>query len=248
MTPKLVAFDLDGTLTESKSPMTPNTGALLARLMHKVPVAVLSGASLRQFEEQFLAFLPADAPLKNLYLLPTNAAQCYVYRGTWEPLYQETLTPQEKEGVLAALDESLHEVKFVHPPQVWGPQVEDRGEQITFSALGQEAPVEEKKKFDPTREIRMPLAEALRRRLPNFHVGLNAATSIDITRKGVTKAYGVRRLSEMTGIDIADMLYVGDALGEGGNDAVVIDTGIPTRAVPGPAETAKLIEELAAQP
>lgn len=240
--PKLIAFDLDGTLTESKTPMTKKMGVLLARLLLRLPVAVMSGAAFHQFEREFLRALPADANLSNLYLFPTNAAQCYVWKGAWTPAYQESLTEDERRKILAALEESLAEVNFVHPKKIWGGQTEDRGAQITFSALGQEAPTEEKRKFDPTREKRLPLARALGRRLPEFSVGLNATTSIDITRKGVTKAYGIKRLSELGRIAVSDMLYVGDALGEGGNDAVVKETGIGTREVAGPRQTAVFIE------
>jgi len=127
---------------------------------------------------------------------------------------------------------------------VWGERIEDRGAEIVFSGLGQEAPPEEKRKWDPTREKRKPLYDVLVKKLPEFAIGLNAMTSIDITRKGITKAYGVRRLAELTGITVAEMLYVGDALDEGGNDAVVKETGVQTHAVFGPEETAELINTL----
>ena len=75
-------------------------------------------------------------------------------------------------------------------------------------------------------------------------MGVNATNSIDITRKGVTKAFGIRKLIEFTQISISEMLYVGDALEEGGNDAVVLETGIHTYQVIGPEETAQLIQTI----
>src|SRR6185369_14302219 len=75
--PKLVAFDLDGTLAVSKSPVTKEMGNLLSRPMQNLPVAVLSGASFRQFETQLLPSIPSDANFSNFYLFPTNAGQCY---------------------------------------------------------------------------------------------------------------------------------------------------------------------------
>lgn len=244
--PKLVAFDLDGTLAESKTPMTAQMGALFARLLANLPVAVMSGASLRQFESQFLPVLPASAKLTNLYLFPTNAAQCYRYEnGTWNRAYDESFTPLERERILHALAEALEETGLAEPPpQVWGELIEDRGAQITFSGLGQQAPVEEKKKWDPDRKKRLPLRELLLKKIPDFSIGVNAASSIDITRKGVTKAYGIGQLTRLTGVSISDMLYVGDALQEGGNDAVVIPTGIRTEEVSGPEGTAKIIEKI----
>lgn len=244
--PKLVAFDLDGTLAVSKTPMTAEMGQLLARLMLTTPVAVLSGASFKQFETQFLPGMPAGAQLDNLYLFPMNASACFAFaQGAWQTLYSETFTAEERATILHALDEAMKQTGFdVPPPHVWGERIEDRGGQITFSGLGQQAPAEEKKRWDTTRAKRKPLYDALLARLPEFSIGLNAATSIDITRKGVNKAYGVRKLSGITGIPVSEMLYVGDALGEGGNDSVVIPTGVHTQAVSGPEETAKIIESL----
>lgn len=243
---KAVIFDLDGTLAESKSPLAMEMGALLARLLAVMPVAVMSGGAYAQFEKQLLGGISQGANVANLYLFPVSAAQCYAWRGdAWQLVYDNPFTPEERTRVLAALEESLRETGLDRPPaQLWGEQVEDRGAQITWSALGQEAPVEMKKAWDPDRAKRLPLQAALLRRLPGFSVRVNAANSVDITREGVTKAYGIRKFSEMLSLPIDDLLYVGDALFSGGNDEIVKETGIATRQVSGPAETAAVIEEL----
>jgi len=243
---KLIIFDLDGTLAESKSPLAPAMGVLLARLLSEMPVAVMSGGSYAQFQKQLLGGMPADANFANLYLFPTSAAQCYAWRDDdWRLLYDNPFTPEERARVFAALDESLRETGLAEPPaRLCGEQIEDRGSQITWSALGQEAPVEAKKIWDPDRAKRAPLQAALLARLPDFSVRVNAGSSIDITRAGMTKAYGVRKLSEMLPLPISDMLYVGDALFPGGNDEIVKETGIETRQVSDPAETAAVIEEI----
>ncbi len=244
--PKLMAFDLDGTLAESKRPVSAEMGALLAQLLEKMPVAVLSGASLAQFQTQLLPAFPDSAKFERLYLFPTNAAECFRYKGdTWCLEYDKSLNAFEKARIMQALKESMEETGFAQPPaQVWGERIEDRDGQITFSALGQKAPIEEKQKWDPTQEKRKPLYEALLKRLPDFSVALNATTSIDITKKGVNKAYGIRQLVEITGISVFEMLYVGDALDEGGNDSVVVSTGVRTHEVFGPEETSALIKNV----
>lgn len=243
---KAVIFDLDGTLAESKSPLAPEMGALLARLLSALPVAIMSGGSYAQFQKQLLSGMPADANFANLYLFPVSAARCYTWRGgAWQLVYDNPFTPEERVRVLAALNESLRETGLDRPPaQLWGEQTEDRGAQITWSALGQEAPAEAKKAWDPDRAKRTPLQAALLRRLPNFSVRVNAGSSIDITHAGITKAYGVRKLSELLALPLADMLYVGDALFPGGNDEIVKETGIRARQVSGPAEATAVIEEL----
>lgn len=243
--PRLVVFDLDGTLAESKQRMSAEVGFLLSELLRKMPVAVMSGGGWHQFEKQFLPALPDNTPLQNLWLFPASAAACMVYRnGAWHPQYDHMFSPETKQRIIDALHESLKEIGFVQPPQIWGEQIEDRGGEITFSALGQEAPLEAKTQYDPTGAKRKPVADALRHKLPEMSIGINATTSIDITPHGINKAFGVKRLSELTNIAPEEMLYVGDALGEGGNDSVVIGTGVHTHEVFGPEETIGLITTL----
>jgi hypothetical protein len=57
----------------------------------------------------------------------------------------------------------------------------------------------------------------------------------------------MRRLMEVTGIRLKEILFVGDRLDVGGNDRPVLDMGIQCRAVHGPAETEVVIEELLSQ-
>ena len=245
--PKVIIFDLDGTLTESKAALTPEMGTTLARLMAKIPVAIMSGGSYAQFQKQFFPFMPPNTDYKNLYLFPTSAAQCYVWKdGKWQFLYNNPFTPEEKTQILKALAEALQENGLGEPPpQLWGEQIEDRGSQITWSALGQQAPVEAKTVWDPDRKERQPVLESMHKKIPELSVRANAYSSIDITHHGITKAYGIRRFSEeIIHLPISDMLYVGDALFPGGNDEIVKETGIPTQQVTYAAETAEVIKKI----
>ncbi|MGC9602190.1 MAG: HAD-IIB family hydrolase [Minisyncoccia bacterium] len=249
-TPKLVAFDLDGTLAESKQPVTKEMGELLGKLLQKMPVAVMSGAGFPQFERQFLPALPTDINFAHLYIFPDSAAQCWQYKhNAWQTVYNKAFTHEEKEHIMSVLAQALAEVGLSHAPvRVWGERVEDRDAEIAFSPLGQQAPLKEKEVWHKSHDdMRQKLHEALVRELPEFANATGGLTTIDITRKGITKAYGLGELAKMSGIPISSMLYVGDALKEGGNDAVVIPTGIRTQEVSGPIETAKVIEEVLAQ-
>jgi phosphomannomutase len=244
--PKLVAFDLDGTLTESKQRVSAEMAELLSQLLAKMPVAIMSGAGFAQFEKQCIDAMPADANLRRLFIFPDNAAQCFVYVDSkWRPQYDHAFSSDEKTRILQAFKESLIEVGMPMPPRLWGEQLEDRGAEIAFSALGQQAPLEAKEKWHETSEpLRDALRKALTKRLPDFSISEGGLTTVQITRKGITKAYGIHRLTELTHIPVPDMLYVGDALQEGGNDAVVSESGIRTHAVFGPNETAALIQTL----
>jgi HAD superfamily hydrolase (TIGR01484 family) len=244
--PKAVIFDMDGTLTESKTPITPEMGALVAKLAEQRVVAVMSGGGFPQYEKQFLAGLPGDIPPGRLYLFPTSAAQCRRYEGgSWKSAYDHVFSEDEKARIRAAVAEALEEVRPAKPERTWGETLQDRGAQMSLTPQGQDVPLAEKKEWNRLHDDdRRRMHAALVKKLPDVSVSMGGLTTIDMTRKGINKAYGVRQLSDMTGIPISEMLYVGDALYAGGNDAVVKETGVMTRAVEGPAETARVIKDI----
>ena len=112
--------------------------------------------------------------------------------------------------------------------------------------IGRDVPTETKKTWDPGNAKRHFLAHAVQERLPEYDVVLGGATTLDVTMRGVNKAYGVEWLSKTLGIPAPEMFYVGDALYPDGNDEPVIATGIQVRGTSGPAETEKIIDELLA--
>lgn len=241
------AFDLDSTLAESKSPMTSEMGAKLAMLLSRMPVAIVSGGSWKQFQKQLLPALPKGTDLSRAFFFPVSGGMCFRHDGkVFRAVYDRSLLPKEKKKIMAALMTSMEETGFKEPPaKVWGERIEDRGAQISFSALGQEAPPAEKKAWDPEKRKRGPLHSALTKRLPEgFIARMNAATTIDITRADVSKALAVREFSRLSGVPVKEMLYVGDALFVGGNDEVVKQTGVATRQVLSTRDTAEVIEAL----
>jgi len=246
---RLVAFDLDDTLAPSKAPLDPRMAELLVRLLDVVPVCVISGGQFGQFQSQLIANLPTtgEAQLERLHLMPTCGTQYYRYEAdTWVQVYAETLTDDEKERALTALADEAKKLGLWET-DTWGPVLEDRESQITFSALGQAAPVDAKSAWDPTGEKKESLRAAVAALLPDLEVRSGGSTSVDITRKGIDKAYGMNRLAELTGIPLADMLFVGDRLDEGGNDYPVKALGVPTRAVEGWQDTAAFVEGFLAE-
>jgi hypothetical protein len=71
---KLIVFDLDGTLAESKSPLDVEMAGLPGELIGIVTAAVISGGDWLQFETQVLSHLPRTTQLTNLSILPTCGA------------------------------------------------------------------------------------------------------------------------------------------------------------------------------
>jgi phosphomannomutase len=242
---KLVVFDLDGTLAESKSPLDAEMAALLTTLLGTVKVAVISGGDWPQFEKQVVSKLPQDEHLDNLSLLPTCGTKFYQHATGWKKLYSEDFTSEQKDKIIASLNKVRGEAGFA-AAKTWGEVIEDRGSQITFSALGQHAPIEEKKKWDPDFARRQKMKALLDPLIPGFSVNLGGTTSIDITKPGIDKAYGIRKLRDTLGIAIADMIFIGDAVFPGGNDYPAKEAGALSIRVRDPHETKRVIEAIVA--
>jgi phosphomannomutase len=238
---KLIVFDLDGTLAPSKSAIDQGMARLLDQLLKVVKVAVISGGGWPQFQKQVLAHLAGGGSLKNLSLLPTCGTKFFQYGESWKQLYSEDFTPTERTTILAALTDAVDQAGN-KPAKVWGEVIEDRGSQITFSALGQQAPLEEKSKWDPDFKKRRAILAILTPSLPGFSVHMGGSTSIDITKPGIDKGYGIQKLRDTLGISVAEMLFVGDALFPGGNDYPAMQAGAFAIRVDGPGESKKVIE------
>ncbi len=242
---KLIVFDLDGTLAPSKSAIDDEMATLLASLLGVAKVAIISGGGYPQFQTQVVAHLPQDDRLKDLSLLPTCGTRFYQYKGDWQLLYAEDFTDAEKATIISALQKAVAASGFA-VQQVWGETIEDRGSQITYSALGQQAPLDAKEKWDPDFAKRKAIKALLDTMLPNFSVHMGGTTSIDVTKPGIDKAYGIRKLRDILGIAIAEMIYVGDALFPGGNDYPARETGAVCIQVRDPDETKRVIETVIA--
>jgi HAD superfamily hydrolase (TIGR01484 family) len=242
---KLIVFDLDGTLALSKSSLTPQTAGLLRDLLGIIKVAVISGGAWSQFEKQLLADLPQGSLLANLSLLPTCGTKYFQYNRKWEELYSEDLTIEQKKKIIDAIDKAIGETGY-RAEKVWGKMIEDRGSQVTFSALGQQAPLDEKEKWDANFTKRRKIAEILEKLIPEFSVRMGGATSIDVTKPGIDKAYGIRKLQETLHISLKEMVYIGDALFPGGNDYPAEEAGVVSIPVKGPDDTNVVIKTILA--
>jgi phosphomannomutase len=244
--PRLVAFDLDDTLAASKSPIDARMAGLLLRLLDEVEVCIISGGQIAQFQMQVIDNLNGATgfQLERLHLMPTCGTQYYRHvDGGWKQIYAQNLTDDEKSRALAAVEQSARELGYWES-ETWGPILEDRGSQITFSALGQTAPVPAKLAWDPTGEKKNRLRFAVQAQLPDLEVRSGGSTSIDITRQGIDKAYGMTRLAELAGVPLDDMLFVGDRLDANGNDYPVKALGVDCVAVTGWEDTADYVEKL----
>lgn len=244
---KVIAFDLDGTLAPSKSALPDKIAVQIRDLLGHKQVCVISGGKFEQFEIQLIGNLQADDELLgNLHIMPTCGTRYYRYNpesNHWKQLYAEDIPGEDKKAIIAALDNGLDEFGF-RPSNPWGKIIEDRGSQITLSALGQEAPVEEKEAWDPDGSKKKKLRDYVADLIPEYEVRAGGTTSIDVTRLGIDKAYGMHKLMETLKVKEEEILFVGDRLSEGGNDYPVKAMGIDCIEVKSWEDTTLVVETI----
>jgi hypothetical protein len=247
MDTKVIVCDLDGTLTESKADLQPDVAEVIDLVLQKHKLAVISGASYAQFQKQFLSHLSAKTELlKNLYLFPTNGSACFGYNlevNDWKKIYEETLTEEEKSQISEAFSKAILE-SGINVSNPYGQLIEDRGGQITFSGCGQMAPLEVKQVWDSDQQKRKKIVEVMQKIIPQFEIKIGGATSIDVTRKGVTKAYAISKIDQILSVKKEDIIFLGDALFPGGNDESVRDDGVQCIAVSGPNDSKTILLSL----
>ena len=247
---KCIAFDLDGTLAPSKSHFHERMVHQFNNLLEHYDVCVISGGKYELFQRQFLSQITTEPHLlKRLHLMPTSGTRYYRHNGDdWELQYAEDFTPAQKKKIINALEEALDESGY-RAKKTYGPTVEDRESQITLSILGQEIVAELgedgvriKEEWDPDGKKKMAIRDIADEKLPDLNVRAAGATSIDVTRPGIDKAYGMEKLMDATGFTKQDILFMGDKIEPGGNDYAVYEQGIDCITVRGWEDTAYAIE------
>ena len=242
---RLIAFDLDGTLALSKQALDDEMADLLGRLTQVAMVDIISGGDWPQFEKQVISRMPAHANLDNFIVQPTTGTKLYRHRdGAWKAVYAELFSEGEGKQIRGSLQKAVEQAGYAHE-QTWGEQIEDRGSQITFSALGQQAPLEAKDTWDPDHAKRKKLQAILQDMLPDLSINIGGSTSIDITRRGVDKQYGLKKLLPVAGVDAAEVLFIGDAIYPGGNDYPAKEMGLDTVKVDEIEQTRLVISTVA---
>lgn len=237
-------FDIDGTLSESKQSISEEMVHALEKLLEKRPVAIMSGAGLAQIEKQILFYFKNTSLFKQLYLLPTSGATMLSYSdttSTWNTLYTHTIPADEIENITNAIQTAITESGVSVSEHIYGEQIENRESQVTFSALGQKAPPDEKQVWDPDFKKRALIMEKLVLLIPNYEIRSGGSTSIDISLKGIDKGFGVEQACTFLNTTPKKCIFVGDALFPGGNDSSVIRTGVNTQSVKNPAETLSVL-------
>jgi HAD superfamily hydrolase (TIGR01484 family) len=235
---KLFAFDVDGTLSNSRSPIDTEMADLLKKLLALKKVAIITGGAFADIEKQVLNGIGLNNDLnKNLILLPTNGSGLWVFDNRWEEISIQKLTDEEKDKIIQAIKKVEGEDEELRNITGYGPKIQDREAQITYSTLGDQAPLDLKYAWDPDLKKRILLQKSLQQLLPDFEVKIGGKTSIDITQKGIDKAYALDKVINYLQIRKDEVVFFGDAVYENGNDYPAFLMGIETIRVINPDET-----------
>ena len=249
----LVVFDLDGTLIHTKSPMDSEMSQLLVRLLAIKKVAIIGGGKYSIFQELFLRKLKCPKNLlEKLALFPVTGTAFYKYSNGWKQVYSLRLTASEVAKIRKAFEDTFKEMGYEHPKKTYGELIENRESQVSFSVFGQDIVrvlghkgVEMKARWSKTNsKTKMKIAKLMAKKLPNLEVKAAGFTTIDVTKKGIDKAYGIQQMQKYLKVPISKMFFVGDAMFKGGNDHAVVKTGVDFMATNGPEETKKIISKI----
>ena len=207
-------FDLDGTICESKQIISKKMKEILSKLTNLI---VISGATQEQISYQ----------LNNLSC--TILAQS----GNDTPLWQNYLTWEQ-----------IDEIK-AHVNSFYGlgtSNLQDRGCQASFSFTGHNAPIEQKKNFDPTGKIRQHILKKFPFKSKTLMVTVAGTTCLDYTLKKGNKGQNIKRWIKEKGLNKKDCIFFGDALFQGGNDESVKGI-IKTISVENPQDLIKKLKK-----
>lgn len=252
---KVLAFDLDGTLAPSKSPLPDPIAELLDELLGHFQICVMSGGKFEQFNNQLLGNLKVEPDkLKRLHIMPTCGTRYYLFSKdsmSWEKVYAEDFSKAQKAKIVKVVKEVTHALGL-DKVKAYGAQIEDRGSQISWSALGQDIVdvlgtegIRQKEAWDPKGTKKERIRAKLAPLLPEFEVRSGGTTTIDITKQGIDKAYGIQKLIAQLKVAKDDILFFGDKLQEGGNDYPVKAFGVECIAVSSWHDTAIALEAIA---
>lgn len=230
--PKHIFFDLDNTLTRSRTLMAAPHQELFKKLCHEKDVVVVTGGQISQIQKQIPPSFDGQ-----YFALSQSGNHAIAKNG--DVLWSEKFSLEQKVAILEF-------IKIVHDEVALSVKdendlVEDRGSQISYSLIGHHEEVDIKEAFDPDAKKRLEVLakhkEAVERlRAAGADVRPGGTTTFDFTIAGKHKGFNILRLIEHEGWKKEDCVYVGDALFPGGNDATVIGV-IPTQAVQDPNET-----------
>ena len=229
---KHVFFDLDKTLTKSRSSLLPDQQELFEKLCAVKDIIVVTGGSTEQIREQITPRFDGK-----YFALPQSGNQALDKSG--EEFWNEPLDDSQVSAIMEFIEflKKYFNIKVRDENDI----IENRGAQVSYSVIGFHEDVKKKYAFDPDDKKRQAALAAHPDALEKLR-----KKRVDVTPAGTTvfnfiplgkhKGFNIARFLELKGWEKEECLYVGDALFPGGNDETVIGV-IPTHAVKDPNDT-----------
>lgn len=139
--------------------------------------------------------------------------------GKTQDIWKHVLLPDQLKEITEASKKLISEFKIISLTTE-DDQLQNRGCQVTISALGRKAPKKDKEAFDPDRKKRAEYVQYLKSILPKdkYHIGIGGSTSIDITVSGINKGTGLVEFAHQVSTKLNEILYIGDSFDIDGND------------------------------
>lgn len=210
---KLIAFDLDGTLTQHKSPLGEENIAVLEELSKKYKLLMAGAGMCNRIFEQMGKF-----PIDIIGNYGMQYAEYNELTGEIDIVGNDVM-PCDRESVdkrVTAMREKYGFTEFA------GDNVEYHASGcVTFPILGTAAKIEDKLAFDPDRKKRRAIYEDIKETFSDFTVFVGGSSSFDMAPAPFNKAYALAKYCEERGIAHDEVVYVGDDYGPGGNDESV---------------------------
>ena len=210
---KLIAMDLDGTLTQHKTPLSEAHREILFRLAKKYKLLMAGAGMCKRIFNQMGNF-----PIDILGNYGMQYAEYNKRSGDIDIIFNETreVDRESVEHRVTMLREKYGFTEFA------GDNVEYHSSGcITFPILGTQAKQEDKLAFDPDRKKRRAIYEDVKKVFSDYTVFVGGSSSFDMAPFPFDKAYALGKYCDQRGIKHSEVVYIGDDYGEGGNDESV---------------------------
>ena len=262
---RLLAFDLDNTLTDTHTNLTPEMASILTKLWQKYNIVIITARKKHQIISKFLIPLKTilkqkcnknikHLSLKHLYVSGNTGAMLleYILPNKIEfnrnnvnkyltTIYQYKITKHDRETIKTILLQTAKKLSLI-PSKTHGHHFAEDESSITFTLLGVQAPKAEKLRFDPTKEKRQKLLQIVKPLLKDVEIHIAGTTSLDIVPKGITKVTALKHMANLLNITKNQILFFGDSFSPGGNDYPIKKAGYKVIQVKNWEHTYKILK------
>ena len=231
---KVLAFDLDGTLTQHKTPLGEENRSLLDTLRESYHLLMVGAGQCYRIYHQM-----GEYPIDIIGNYGMQFSRYEINKGILVNIYDEHV-PCDKEDVTKRIDALRQKQGFT---SYSGESVEFHSSGcVTYPLLGTTADLSAKLAFDPDRSKRRAILEDVKSVFPDFNVFIGGSSSFDLSPFPYDKYYALDRYAQENGFCHDDILYIGDDYGPGGNDEAVYRSDISFLCVDDYTSTGNLLK------